>query len=91
MKLFLNFNGVWKSGTFAAVPGEICDEMDVILPEGFKEITMKDLTKAIEWPDGRITLACEIFTEHKGTTAIPYIVDCRGSSPKNVYLKAVKL
>ena len=91
MKMFLNFNGVWKSGTYATVPAEIYDEVEIILPEGFKEITMKDESKAIEWPDGQITLACEIFTEHKGETAVPYIVDCSGKAPKNLYLKTVKI
>lgn len=38
MKMFLNFNGVWKSGTYATVPAEIYDEMEIILPEGFKEV-----------------------------------------------------
>lgn len=91
MKMFLNYNGIWKSGTYAAVPAEIYDEVEIVLPEGFKEVTMQDETKAIEWPDGQITLASEIFTEHKGETAVPCIVGCSGNSPKNVYLKAVKL
>lgn len=51
---------------------------------------MQDETKAIEWPDGQITLAYEVFTEHKGDTAVPYIVDCSGKAPRNLYLKAVK-
>ena len=50
---------------------------------------MQDESKAIEWPDGRITLASEIFTEHKGETAVPYIVDCSGNAPRKLYLKAV--
>lgn len=91
MKMFLNYNGIWNSGTYAAVPAEIYDEVEIVLPEGFKEVTMQDETKAIKWPDGQITLASEIFTEHKGVSAVPYIVDCSGNSPKNVYLKAVKL
>ena len=91
MKMFLNYNGIWKSGTYATVPAEINDEVEIILPKGFKEVTMADETKAIEWPNGQITLAHEILTEHKGETAVPYIVDCSGNSPKNVYLKAVKL
>lgn len=48
MKMFLIFNGVWKSGTYATVPAEIYDEVEIILPEGFKEVTMKDESKAIE-------------------------------------------
>lgn len=60
MKMFLNFNGVWKSGTYATVPAEIYDEVEIILPKGFKEVTMKDESKAIEWPDGQITLAWSI-------------------------------
>lgn len=91
MKMFLNYNGIWKSGTYAVVPAEIHDEVKIVLPKGFKEVTMADTSKAIEWPNGQITLACEILTEHKGETAVPYIVDCSGNSPKNVYLKAVKL
>ena len=91
MKMFLNFNNVWKSGTYAAIPTEINDEVEIVLPEGFKEVTMQDETKAIEWPNGQITLASEIFTEHKGDTAVPYIVDCSGNAPRNLYLKAVKL
>ena len=91
MKMYLNFNGIWKSGTYAVVPAEIYDEVEIILPKGFKEVTMADETKAIEWPDGQITLASEIFTEHKGETAVPYIVDCSGNAPRNLYLKAVKL
>lgn len=26
MKMFLNYSGVWKSGTYAVVPAEIYDE-----------------------------------------------------------------
>lgn len=78
MKMFLNYNGIWKSGTYAVVPAKIYDEVEIILPEGFKEVTMQDETKAVEWPNGKITLASEIFTEHKGDTAVPYIVDCSG-------------
>lgn len=91
MRMFLNYNSIYKSGTYAAVPAEIYDEVEIVLPEGFKEVTMKDETKAIEWPNGQITLASEIFTEHKGDTAVPYIVDCSGNAPRNLYLKAVKL
>ena len=91
MKMFLNYNGIWKSGTYATVATEIHDEVEIILSEGFKEVTMQDESKAIKWPDGQITLACEVFTEHKGDTAVPYIVDCSGKAPKNLYLKAVKI
>lgn len=91
MKMFLNYNGIWKSGTYAVVPAEIHDEVKIVLPEGFKEVTMADETKAIEWPDGQITLAHEILTEHRGETAVPYIVDCSGNAPRNLYLKAEKL
>lgn len=91
MRMYLNFNNVWKSGTFATVPAEIHDEMEIVLPEGFKEVTMQDETKAIEWPNGQITLASQILTEHKGETAVPYIVDCSGNAPRNLYLRAVKL
>lgn len=91
MKMFLNYSGVWKSGTYAVVPAEIYDEVEIILPEWFKEVTMQDETKAVEWPNGKITLASEIFTEHKGETAVPYIVDCSGKAPRKLYLKAVKI
>lgn len=91
MRMFLNYNSIYKSGTYAAVPAEIHDEVEIVLPEGFKEVTMKDETKAIEWPNCQITLASEIFTEHKGDTAVPYIVDCSGNAPRNLYLKVVKL
>ncbi len=91
MRMYLNFNNVWKSGTFATVPVEIHDEVEIVLPEGFKEVTMQDETKAIEWPNGQITLASQILTEHKGETAVPYIVDCSGNAPRNLYLRAVKL
>lgn len=90
MKMYLNYNGIYKSGEFAVLPAEIHDEVKIILPDGFKEIDMADGSKAIEWPDGQITLATEIYTEHLGVTAVPYIVDCSGKFPKNVYLKAVK-
>lgn len=91
MKMFLNFNGIYKSGTYATVAAEIHDEVEIVLPKDFKEVTMADESKAIEWPDGQITLAHEILTEHKGKTAVPYIVDCSGNAPRNLYLKAVKL
>lgn len=91
MRMYLNFNNVWKSGTFATVPAEIHDEVEIVLPEGFKEVTMQDETKAIEWPNGQITLASQILTEHKGETAVPYIVDCSGNAPRNLYLRTVKL
>ena len=91
MKMFLNYNCVWKSGTYAAVPATIYDEVEVILPEGFKEVTMQDETKAVKWPDGQITLASEICTEHKGETAVPYIVDCSGEAPRKLHLQTVKI
>lgn len=91
MKMVLNYNGIWKSGTYAAVPAEIYDEVEIVLPEGFKEVTMRNETKAIQWPNGQITLACEILTEHRGETAVPYIVDCSGNAPRNLYLRAKKL
>lgn len=91
MKMFLNFNGIWKSGTYAVVPAEIYDEVEIILPEGFQEVQMQDETKAIKWPNGQITLAYEVFTEHKGDAAVPYIVDCSGKAPKKLYLKAEKI
>lgn len=91
MKMFLNFDNIWKSGTYAVVPAEIYDEVEIILPEGFQEVTMQDKSKAIKWPNDQITLACEVFTEHKGETAVPYIVDCSCKAPQKLYLKAVKL
>lgn len=91
MKMFLNYNGIWKSGTYAAVPAEIHDEVEIVLPKGFQEVTMQDEAKAIKWPDGQITLAYEVFTEHKGDSAVPYIVDCSGKAPQKLYLKAVKI
>lgn len=54
MKMFLNFNGIYKSGTYATVAAEIHDEVEIALPEGFKEVTMQDESKAIEWPDGQM-------------------------------------
>lgn len=91
MRMFLNYGNQWKSGVYAVAPAEISDVVEIILPYGFKKIEMQDGSKAIEWPDGQVTRASEILTEHKGTTAIPYIVDCSGSAPRNVYLKAKKL
>lgn len=90
MKMYLNYNGIYKSGVFAVSPAEINDEAEIILPQGFGEITMADGSKAIEWPDGQITLATQIFTEHCEETAVPYIVDCSGKTPKKLYLKSIK-
>lgn len=89
MKMFLNYNGIYKAGDYAVVPAEIHDAVEIILPEGFKEVTMADDSKAIEWPNGQITLATEVYTEHRGDTAVPYIVDCSGNAPRKLYLKAV--
>lgn len=47
--------------------------------------------RLLNGPNGKITLASEIFTEHKGETAVPYIVDCSGKAPRKLYLKAVKI
>lgn len=71
MKMFLNYSGVWKSGTYAVVPAEIYDEVEIILPEGFREVTMQDETKAIEWPNGRITLAYEVLPSIKVKQPFP--------------------
>lgn len=30
MKMFLNFNSIWESGTYAVVPAEIYDEVEII-------------------------------------------------------------
>lgn len=90
MKMYLNYNNIYKAGTYATFPDEIHDEVDIILPEGCREVKMCDDTAAIEWPDGHITLSTEVFTEHRGDTAVPYVVDCSGQFPKKIYLKAKK-
>lgn len=90
MKMYLNFNGVYKSGVYGVMPAEIYDEVELILPDGFSEVEMAN-GKGIEWPDGQISLDTEVCTEHRGATAIPYIVDCSGSAPRNIYLRAKKI
>ena len=35
MKMFLNFNGVWKSGTYATVPAEIYEEVEIVYAFGY--------------------------------------------------------
>ena len=88
--MYLNFNGVYKSGVYGVMPAEIYDEVELILPDGFSEVEMAN-GKGIEWPDGQISLDTEVCTEHRGATAIPYIVDCSGSAPRNIYLRAKKI
>ena len=90
MKFYLNYGNEWKGGVYGHAPAAIHDEVEIVLPEGFKEVEVMDGSKAVEWPDGQITLATEIFTEHTGGTAVPYIVDCSGKTPKEVYLKVKK-
>ena len=91
MKMYLNYNNIYKSGVYGVMPAEIYDEVELVLPDGFKEIEMADGSKGIEWPSGQISLGTEVCTEHRGVTAIPYIVDCSGSSPRNLYLKVEKI
>lgn len=91
MKMYLNYNNIYKSGIYGVMPAEIYDEVELILPDGFSEVEMANGSKGIEWPDGQISLDTEVCTEHRGATAIPYIVDCSGSNPRNLYLKAEKI
>ena len=88
MKFYLNYGNQWKSGVYGWMPEEIYDEVEITLPEGFKLVPNVHDELMIEHPDGQLTLLTEIFTEHKGTTAVPYIVDCKGPEPKKIYLKA---
>lgn len=91
MKFYLNYDNTnYKSGVYGAMPTAISDEVQIILPDGYKEVTLKDNSIGIEQPTGEITLPSEILTEHRGTTAIAYIMDCSQNTPKKVYLKVVK-
>lgn len=90
MKFYLNYGNQWKSGVFGHMPEEINDEVEIILPDGFKVIKNVYDEPMIEHPDGQLTLQSEILTEHVGATAVPYIMDCAKPYPKKIYLKAVK-
>lgn len=61
------------------------DEITVILPEGAKEVEFI-AGRGIELANGEV---CDkILTQHyPNGNAIPYIVDCSGDYPKNVFLK----
>lgn len=90
MKMFVNYNRIHKAGELAVSPAEIHDVVEIVLPNGFREVKMADDSTAIEWPDGQITLATQIFAEYNHGVLIPYIVDCSGKAPKKLYLKMEK-
>lgn len=89
MLLYVNYNKIHKAGELAVSPAEIYDVVEIVLPNGFREVKMADDSTAIEWPDGQITLATQIFGEYTNGVLIPYIVDCSGRAPKKLYLKMV--
>ena len=90
MELYVNYNRIHKAGELAVSPAEIYDVVEIVLPNGFREVKMADDSTAIEWPDGQITLATQIFGEYTNGVLIPYIVDCSGKAPKKLYLKMIK-
>ena len=90
MKMFVNYNRIHKAGELSISPAEIHDVVEIVLPNGFREVEMVDGSTAIEWPDGQITLATQIFGEYTNGVLIPYIVDCSGKAPKKLYLKMEK-
>lgn len=64
------------------------EEVEVELPHGAKVIELISGAPAIELANGEI---CDkIFTRHVKDSATPYIVDCSGNAPRNVYLKVQK-
>lgn len=88
IKMYLNFNNQWKAGTYGVRPAEISDEVKIQLPEGAKIVFNACDEEVIELATGQIVLMTDIKTAHKGTTAVPYIVD--GYNEQNIYLKVVK-
>lgn len=93
MKIYKNYYTIGYTERFAFGEDRLnaiySDEIMVELPEGVKEIELISGGKAIELSNGEI--CDQVLTQryHNGN-AIPYVVDCSGNYPKNVYLKVVE-
>ncbi len=91
IQAYLNWTGLGPQPNFAPMPADINDEVTIFLPVGAKVITTKSEEKGIELANGYLLPVTEICTAHRKDGSVqPYIVDCSGSGPKNIYLKYQK-
>lgn len=93
MKIYKNYYTMGYTERFAFGEDKLnavaSDEIMVELPEGAKEIELVSGSKAIELSTGEI--CDQVLTQrYQNGNAIPYVVDCSGNYPKNVYLKVVE-
>lgn len=89
MNAYLYYRSTGNKYGFSKVSGEIMDEVEITLPDGAKEITTADNSRAIELADGQI--CTDILTAAHDGVFQPYIEDCSGNAgPRRVYLKVKK-
>ena len=89
MKIYYYYRSTGNKYSFNRASGEIMDEVEITLPDGAKEITTADNSRAIELADGQI--CADLLTAAHDGVCQPYIVDCSGSEPHRVYLKVTKI
>ena len=93
MKIYKSYCARGFNETFTFYPVSLedcaaCEEIEVNLPAGAKEITTMSESRAVELENGCI--CPDILTYRKGGSAKPYIVDTAGNNPKKLYLEIVK-
>lgn len=88
MRAYLTYKSTGNVFGWYELNEEKQDEVDIVLPAGASEVETAAGGRAIELEDGQI--CSDLLTAHHDGTCQPYIVDCSGSAPRNIYLKVSK-
>ncbi len=88
MRAYLTYKSTGNVFGWYELNEEKQDEVDLVLPDGASEVETAAGGRAIELADGQI--CPDILTVHHDGICQPYIVDCSGSTPRNIYLKVSK-
>ena len=88
MRAYLTYKSTGNVFGLDELKEEKQDEVDIVLPAGASEVETAVGGRAIELEDGQF--CPDILTAHHDGICQPYIVDCSGSTPRNIYLKVSK-
>ena len=88
MRAYLTYKSTGNVFGWYELNEEKQDEVDLVLPDGASEVETAVGGRAIELADGQF--CPDILTVNHDGICQPYIVDCSGSTPRNIYLKVSK-
>ena len=88
MRAYLTYKSTGNVFGLYELNEEKQDEVDLVLPAGASEVETAVGGRSIELADGQF--CPDILTAHHDGICQPYIVDCSGSTPRNIYLKVRK-